>query len=155
MAELTAIWLKRARRGPMDFRRTARAVPGRGLVGSADQGGRRQVSLLAAEAWTRVEAELGTVLDPAARRANLMVRGLDLKASRGRVLRIGECRILVRGELRPCRLMDAAAPGLCAALEPEWRGGVYGEVLTGGELSVGDPVAWEEAGAAAPRSAIE
>ena len=143
MAELAAIWLKRAPRGPMDARQEARAVAGRGLEGNSNQGGRRQVTLLDGEAWARVEAELGGGVDPSARRANLMVSGLELSESRGRVLRVGACRILVRGETRPCYRMDEAFPGLCAALGPEWRGGIYGEVLTAGEIAVGDAVAWE------------
>ena len=146
MAELTAIWLKRARRGPMDSKEEARAVPDRGLEGNADQGGKRQVTLLDAAAWARAEAELGSSVDPSARRANLMVRGLELSDSRDRVLRIGTCRIVVRGETRPCRRMDEAFPGLQAALDPEWRAGIYGEVLTGGRIALGDPVAWEASG---------
>ena len=143
MAKITAIWLKRARRGPMQPRRRATAVAGRGLEGNAEQGGQRQVTLLAEEAWSRAEAELGSTVDPALRRANLLVRGLELSESRGRVLRVGACRILVRGETRPCGRMDEARPGLQAALDPEWRAGIYGEVLSGGEVSLGDPVAWE------------
>lgn len=145
MAELTAIWLKRARGGPMDSARRATAIPGRGLEGNANQGGRRQVTVLGAEAWARAEAELDAPVDPAVRRANLLVRGLELASSRGRVLRVGGCRLLVHGETRPCRLLDDAVPGLQEALDPEWRAGVYGEVLTGGEIALGDPVAWETA----------
>lgn len=141
--ELAAIWLKRARRGPMDARQRATAVAGRGLEGNAEQGGRRQVTLVDAGAWQRVEAELGGTVDPTVRRANLMTRGLELSGSRGRVLCIGSCRILVRGELRPCRQMEEARAGLLAALDPEWRGGIYGEVLRGGEIALGDPVSWE------------
>jgi len=143
MAELTAIWLKRARGGPMDAKQEARVVPGRGLEGNANQGGHRQVTLLGAEAWERAEAELGRSVDPSARRANLMVRGVELSESSGRVLRVGVCRILVRGEAHSCRRMDEALPGLQAALAPEWRAGIYGEVLTGGVIALGDPVAWE------------
>jgi MOSC domain-containing protein YiiM len=127
----------------MDARRRATAVAGRGLEGNANQGGRRQVTLLAEEAWARVQAELGQAVEPAARRANLLVRGLELSGARARVLRVGPCRILVHGETRPCRRMDEASPGLFAALEPDWRGGIYGEVLSGGEIVLGDPVAWE------------
>ncbi|MFQ5350100.1 MAG: MOSC domain-containing protein [Thermoanaerobaculia bacterium] len=143
MAELEAIWLKRVRGGPMDAKGEATAVPGRGLVGNANQGGRRQVTLLGAEAWARAEAELGATVDPTARRANLMVRSLELRESRGRVLRVGACRILVGGETRPCRRMDEAHPRLQAALDPEWRAGIYGEVLTGGVIALGDEVGWE------------
>jgi MOSC domain-containing protein YiiM len=139
----------------MDPKDEARAVPGRGLEGNANQGGHRQVTLLGAEAWARAEAELGSAVDPTARRANLMVRGLELSESRDRVLRVGVCRILVRGETRPCRRMDEAFQGLQAALEPEWRAGIYGEVLTGGEIVLGDPVAWEPAAAAEPASPMQ
>ena len=148
MAELTAIWLKRMRGGPMDPMQQVRAVVGQGLENNANQGGHRQVTLLGAEAWARAEAELGSAVEPTARRANLMVRGLELKESRDRVLRVGTCRILVRGETRPCRRMDEAFPGLQAALDPEWRAGIYGEVLTGGDIALGDPVAWEPAASA-------
>lgn len=146
MAEITAIWLKRERRGPMEPAKRATAVVGRGLEGNANQGGKRQVTLLAEEAWARAQADLGVGVDPAERRANLLVRGLELAGSSGRVLRVGASRILIHGETRPCWRMDQAHPGLQAALAPEGRAGIYGEVLGGGEISLGDPVAWEPAG---------
>ena len=87
--------------------------------------------------------ELGVSLDPSARRANLMVSGVDLEASRGRTLRIGGVRIRIRGETRPCERMDEAHDGLRAAMDGQWRGGAFGEVLDDGIVTLGDPVAWE------------
>ena len=46
MGELKAIWIKRAKRGPMDARERARLIAGRGIEGNANQGGRRQVTLI-------------------------------------------------------------------------------------------------------------
>lgn len=143
-ARLEAIWLKRAKRGPMDARERATAVAERGLAGNANQGGHRQVTLIEAEKWRAVEAELGHAVDPRTRRANLLVSGIDLRNCRDRVLRIGACRLLLLGETRPCRQMDEAVPGLQQALDPDWRGGAYGRVLAGGELAVGDGVEWED-----------
>ena len=40
--------------------------------------------------------------------------------------------------------MDESHPGLLKALDPEWRGGVYGEVLDGGEITLGAEIRWEE-----------
>ena len=40
--------------------------------------------------------------------------------------------------------MDEAQPGLRAALEADWRGGVYAEVLNDGEIAVGDTVEWDD-----------
>lgn len=142
---LVAIWQKRVRRGPMDAVGDGELVTGRGLVGNAQAlGGKRQVTLIEAERWEEVRAELGVALDPALRRANLQVRGLSLSDSRGRVLLVGPCRLLVHGETRPCRLMEDAWPGLQKALDPDWRGGVYAEVLSGGKIALGDRVCWEE-----------
>lgn len=143
MATLEAIWIKRAHRGVMDPASTARLRAGQGIEGSADRSRRRQVSVLTREGWQDALAAVGGTAPPEARRANLLVAGIDLAGSRGRVLRIGAARLLVGGELRPCERMEEALPGLRLALDPAWRGGVFTEVLADATVQVGDPVAWE------------
>ena len=83
-----AIWVKRAHRGPMDARDEAELVAGRGVRDSADQGGRRQVTIVDVEMWEARCAALGVTVDPKQRRANLLLRGVDLRASRGQLRRI-------------------------------------------------------------------
>ena len=142
--ELLKIWIKRTSGEPMDAVESARLEQGRGLVGNAHQGGRRQVTLIDADKWAETMRELGDPeVDPVARRANLLVRGIDLEESRHRVIRIGDCRLEVRGETRPCKQMDRAWDGLREALKPGWRGGAFAEVLDGGEITIGQAVAWE------------
>jgi MOSC domain-containing protein YiiM len=136
------IWVKRSHRGPMDDRRRARLVAGRGIEGNADQGGRRQVTIISLDRWRDVRAVLGVAVDPVARRANLLVSGIDLEHSLDRVLRAGPSRLRILGETRPCARMDEAASGLRAALDARWGGGAYAEVLDDGELAVGDAVEW-------------
>lgn len=141
-----AIWIKRMRGGPMDPVASGTLVAGRGLAGNSNQGGRRQITLIEEELWARLMGELGSDLDPAARRANVMLRGVRLASSRGRVLRIGATRVRIFGETKPCRLMEETLPGLQAAMYPDWGGGAFGEVLEGGEITVGDAAWWEPAG---------
>ena len=141
---LAAIWIKRSHGGVMEPHVLAALEPGRGLAGGVRPGRLRQVTLLSADDWRARTEGLPNPPDPAIRRANLLLDGIDLRDSRGRVLRIGAGRVRIVGETRPCRQMDEACPGLQAALSPPWGGGTFGEVLEGGPIAVGDDVTWED-----------
>lgn len=138
-----ALWVKRAHRVPMDELDEAQFITRRGLAGNADIGGRRQVTIIDRGRWLAATAALGDV-DPALRRANVMVSGIDLEASRGRLLQIGDATVRVNGETRPCRSLDFTHPGLQDALDAHWAGGVYTDVVDGGTVRVGDAVRWVE-----------
>jgi MOSC domain-containing protein YiiM len=140
-----AIWIKRAHRGPMDSVQEAKLVADKGLTGSVDRSRRRQVTLLESEAWAACMTELGVDKDPAGRRANILLSGIRLGHTRGRVLIIGDARLTIGGELTPCERMDEVTPGLRKALIPDWRGGVFAQVLTGGVIRVGHAVEWDAA----------
>lgn len=145
MGRVEAIWTKRMKRGPMDPVEKATLVAGEGIEGDANRGrARRQVTVIDRAAWERATAELGVEVDPSARRANVMVSGVELEGSRGRVLRLGPCRVRVEGETTPCHRMDEAHDGLQEALGPEWRGGVHGVVLDDGEIAVGDAAGFDD-----------
>lgn len=141
---VVALYLKRAHRGPMDPVREATAVVGQGLEGSVGRSRRRQVTLLELENWQRSTAQVGSDADPSRLRANVVVSGIALARTRGRVLRIGDVRLAVGGELTPCERMDEVQPGLQAALRPDWRAGVFAQVLTGGVIRAGDAIEWED-----------
>jgi hypothetical protein len=127
----------------MDPVTSAALVTGRGVAGSADQGRRRQVTLIEREVWDKLMRGLDGEVPPSARRANLMVSSFPLARSTNRTLRIGDCRLRILGETRPCERMDEALPGLRRAMESDWGGGAFAEVLEGGEVALGVPVAWE------------
>jgi len=114
-----------------------------GLEGNANRGGRRQVTIIARERWDELMRDLGATLPPETRRANLMISGLDLQGSRGRILRIGGARLRINGETRPCEQMEDAHAGLQALMRDRWGGGAFAEVVDGGEIHVGYHVEWE------------
>jgi MOSC domain-containing protein YiiM len=145
-----ALWLKRSKGGPMDAAQEVELVAGRGLKRNANQGGRRQVTLLDRRRWNEAERALGSEVDPRFRRANVFTDGIDYLQSRGRVLRLGASRVRILGETRPCTLMDEMFPGLQRALDPDWRAGAFAEILDDGLLRVGDAVAWEPVELATP-----
>jgi len=142
---LEAIWLKRAHRGKMDPVTQATAIAGKGLEGNVDRSRRRHVTIIEREVWDRLMKELDADISPSSRRANLMVSGVELEGSRGRVLRVGGVRLAIGGETTPCERMDDALPGLRAAMRPHWGGGVFAQVLDDGLITVGDVVGWEGA----------
>lgn len=140
MNKVEKIWIKRMKRGPMDPVDTARVVAGKGIVGNANQGGKRQVTILSAKHWQQVTAFLDDELDARVRRANLLVSDVDFRDSRGKILKVGSVRMRIYGETRPCEQMEMAAPGLKAAMQVPFGGGAFAEILDDGEIAVGDPV---------------
>jgi MOSC domain-containing protein YiiM len=127
----------------MDAVDEAQLDEGRGLVGNVDRSRRRQVTIIERESWDRLMVQVGASLDPSARRANLMISGLDLAHTRGRVLRIGDARLMIDGETTPCERMDEASSGLQDAMRVNWGGGAFAQILTGGTIRVGDRIEWE------------
>jgi MOSC domain-containing protein YiiM len=133
-----ALWTKRALRGVMDPTEAIALVAQQGIEGDANFGrSKRQVTVIEREVFDRIRAELPAV-EPYMRRANIMVSGIRLNQVRNHVLTIGDVRIHLHGETRPCERMDAQVDGLRAALDPDWNGGAFGVVLDDGEVRVGD-----------------
>lgn len=116
------------------------ANPEKGLKGDQNRSVRRQVTVISLEAWEKAIAELGIELPPSTRRANILVSGIDLAATIGKQIEIGEVILQINGETEPCQLMDKFKLGLRAALAPEVRAGVFGAILQGGRISIGDIV---------------
>lgn len=137
-----ALWLKPAEYGPMEPAEELEVEGEAGIRGNADRGGQRQVTVIERERWDAMMRQLGGAdLDPSVRRANVLVTDCDLRDSRGRTLQLGDVRIRIEGETRPCERMDQAFPGLRRAMAEPWNGGAYGVVLDDGTVRVGDAAA--------------
>ena len=96
---------------------------------------------MAREAWEAALAALGGPhLAWTARRANLLVEGVELPRAKGAMLRVGQARLEVTGQTYPCVRMEEARAGLLKALAKDWRGGVTCRVAGGRRDRLGDDV---------------
>ncbi len=134
--------------GPMTVAPSAEAVAGRGLRGdryergegtfSNPEGRGYDLTLVEAEALERLAAE-GVELAPADARRNLVVRGIDLDGLIGKRFRVGEVECFGQRRCEPCAHLERlTCPGVLRGLVH--RGGLRADVLSGGELRVGDRV---------------
>ncbi len=106
---------------------------------------KRQVTLIERGDWEAAMAEVGHTIGWEERRSNLLVDGIDLPQVAGVRLRIGTQVVLeVTRETDPCERMEALAPGLKAALLPDWRGGACAKVIQGGWIAINDAIRIEE-----------
>lgn len=145
---LIGIARRAARRAPMETVESVEIGANAGVEG--DHKGakfpRRGVTVLAREAWEAALADLarsGNADDLAwtARRANLLVEGVELPRALGGIVRVGAVVLEVTYPTTPCQRMDEAREGLMRALYPDWRGGVTCRVLEGGRVALDDAVA--------------
>ncbi len=138
-----AIAVAPAATAPMRALDSALAIAGRGLEGdryaagtgtfSPGRGDGRELTLVAAEALE----EAGVA--PLEARRNVVVRGVDVDALRGRRFRLGEVECIGRRRCEPCaHLQRLTRPGVLRALVH--RGGLRADIVRGGELRVGDEV---------------
>jgi MOSC domain-containing protein YiiM len=91
---LVGIFLKHGHGGVMDAHASVVVDEG-GLVGNANRGGFRAITLVSSDRWEELMSEVGVTLGPQARRANLILSGIDLENTRGRTLAIGACRLRI------------------------------------------------------------
>ena len=134
------IAVRDASRAPMKEQQQVEVSLAHGIVQDYRGTGLRQVTFLDVGQWQEVLDELGIELPWYTRRANVLIEGIALPTTVGRRLQVGACRFAIGGETTPCERMDELQPGLRRILVPALRGGVWGKVLQGGALRVGDEV---------------
>ena len=141
MGSLTGLAKKEKKGGSMLLLSCGSISPLTGLENDArGKPGKRQVTVLASEAWSICCKELQKELPWTSRRANLLVSGIVLANTTGKFLHINNVILKITGETTPCNVMDRAYPGLQDTLIPNWRGGVTCSGIKGGSLVIGDEI---------------
>ncbi|WP_147127293.1 MOSC domain-containing protein [Shimia ponticola] len=111
-----------------------------GLWGDRSGGGKRAVTLLQAEHLPVIAALAGLeAVTPERLRRNVVVRGINLLALKGRQVRIGDVVLEVTGPCHPCsRMEEELGHGGYSAVRG--HGGMCARVVEAGSVSVGDQV---------------
>lgn len=131
---------ERALPGPVE---RIEALAGKGLVGNRyfydDAPPGRALTLIAAEALEEFSAETGIELSAAESRRNVLTRGIDVNALVGVRFRVGDVECLGVELCEPCaHLQSVTRPGVLKGMVH--RAGLNADILTDGEIAVGDVV---------------
>jgi MOSC domain-containing protein YiiM len=103
-------------------------------------GGARQLTLIAAESLAAIASHLGVAaVAPQAMRRNVVVRGINLVALKGRRVRIGDAIVEVSGECHPCSRIEASL-GTGGYNAARGLGGITARIVEGGTVRIGDRV---------------
>jgi MOSC domain-containing protein YiiM len=136
------IYVKSAKGERPEPRDRVRAVALQGLEGDwhfgmQDDVEGRNLTLIEAEAIEGLARDTGIELEPWEPRRNVVVRGVDLNALVGRRFRVGAVECVGRIRNEPCRYLERMTqPGVLKGLVG--RGGLRADVVTDGEIAVGD-----------------
>jgi MOSC domain-containing protein YiiM len=98
------------------------------------------ITLIASEAVEAVASEGDVSVEPAATRRNVLTSGIDVNALVGKRFRIGKVECEGVELCEPCSTLESMTqPGVIKAFVH--RAGLNADILSDGEISVGDPVA--------------
>lgn len=136
------IGIRPARKAPLQIVDRIDVQADFGLAGDhyANQGGKRQVTLIQAEHLDAVASMLGIdTVAPEAVRRNIVVRSINLLALKDKRFSVGDAELEFTGLCHPCSRMETTlGPGGYNALRG--HGGITARVLRGGIVKVGDAV---------------
>ena len=123
----------------------ADAHAGKGLLGNryyygnGDAPSGRALTLIQAEAIEAMADEHGIEITPAESRRNVLTRGIDLNALVGKRFRVGNVECIGVELCHPCKSLESLTkPGVIKGLVN--RGGLNADILSDGEIGVGDEV---------------
>jgi len=146
MGQVLAIATREKTKAPMETTNSAAVTFLQG-VGNDSRGKKqnhRQITIITSEGWKEACEELNAEIAWTTRRANILVEGIDLRETTGKVLQIGSFKVEVTGELVPCNRMDEQFDGLTKALSTNWRGGVTCKLISEGSIAENDSIQFVE-----------
>jgi MOSC domain-containing protein YiiM len=136
---IEAIHVTAEKGGRPQPRERVKVVAGRGVEGDRKFDSNHDLTLIEAEAIEGLAQDTGIELAPGESRRQVMTRGVALNDLVGKRFRVGELECVGEELCEPCsHLQSLTEPGVLRGLVH--RGGLCAEVVSGGEIAVGDPV---------------
>jgi MOSC domain-containing protein YiiM len=147
---LTGIYVAREAKGALSGVAKARLIEGKGIEGdryaegvgsfSDWEGGGRHVTLIEEEALEAIARESKIEMAAASARRNLTTREVALNHLVGQKFRVGVVTLVGIRLCEPCEHLQAVSgvEGVIKALLH--RGGLRAEIVSGGEIRVGDEI---------------
>lgn len=136
------ISIRPARIEPVTCLLSVMAVQDNGLDGDrySGKGGIRQVTLIQWEHMGVIGSLLNREdLDFTLTRRNILVKGINLLALKGKDFKVGNALLQYSGECHPCSRMEEAL-GFGGYNAMRGHGGITAKVIVGGEIRVGDSI---------------
>ncbi|MEE2906658.1 MAG: MOSC domain-containing protein [Planctomycetota bacterium] len=149
MGTVLEIWTAPKAKEPMVSQTLVQAVAGAGLVGDRYRSGGswsrevgtpdRELTLIESEQLEWFEKETGSPFPPSMTRRNVLTSGISLNELVGKRLRIGSVELEGMRLCEMCKsLQDRCGLPLLPAMVH--RGGLNCQIITGGEIRVGDAI---------------
>jgi MOSC domain-containing protein YiiM len=115
-----------------------------GLVGDRYHGSKhRQLSVQSLSELADAEAKFGHPIDPLLTRRNVTIDEGEIPRTPGHRWRVGEIELEVVRDAAPCKMLDMEI-GDGARTAMRRRAGVICRVVSGGTLTLGDPVTLDD-----------
>jgi MOSC domain-containing protein YiiM len=136
---IEAIHVTAVKEGRPEPRERVSVVAGRGIEGDRKFDSNHDLTLIEAEAVEGLAEDTGIELAPGESRRQVTTRGVALNDLVGKRFRVGELECVGEELCEPCNhLQSLTKPGVLRGLVH--RGGLCAEVVSGGEIAVGDSV---------------
>ena len=134
-----AIHVTAEKEGRPQPRERVSVVAGRGIEGDRKFDSNHDLTLIEAEAIEGLAEDTGIELEPGQSRRQVTTRGVSLNDLVGKRFKVGELECVGEELCEPCNhLQSLTQPGVLRGLVH--RGGLCAEVVSGGEIAVGDSV---------------
>jgi MOSC domain-containing protein YiiM len=145
MGVVESIHVAAERRAMPDGHERVTVVAGQGIEGDYHfkthrRGEGKDLTLIEAEQIEYLEREHGIALAPGESRRQVTTRGVDLNALVGKRFRVGGVEAVGVELCEPCIVLARLTGQFAVMRGLAHRGGLRADVVSGGEIAVGDPV---------------